>query len=255
MRTRLSSAPHRRTVPSASATQPSTASRTDASGNSTDGTFTVYVRSAAEQLQSLPGCCERVDVRRAPNEPQRRSRQRTCSASRAGTRRGHAAQSTTSSVMCEHNRGRQSPWTPRRPSSIRRHVSRPSSAAGHSRRAPTDGRRRAAGVPCGPLPLTRERTPPARSDRGTPRLLDDEDMTRLGWIGTGVMGASMCGHVLDAGYAVTVTDAHAAKADALVERGAAWADTPPPSRSRATSSSRWSGTPPRWRRCCSVTTA
>jgi 3-hydroxyisobutyrate dehydrogenase len=24
--------------------------------------------------------------------------------------------------------------------------------------------------------------------------------TRVGWIGTGVMGASMCGHVLAAGY-------------------------------------------------------
>ena len=28
--------------------------------------------------------------------------------------------------------------------------------------------------------------------------------TRIGWIGTGVMGRSMCGHVLDAGYQVTV---------------------------------------------------
>ena len=30
------------------------------------------------------------------------------------------------------------------------------------------------------------------------------DNTRIGWIGTGVMGASMCGHLLDAGYPVTL---------------------------------------------------
>ncbi len=28
--------------------------------------------------------------------------------------------------------------------------------------------------------------------------------TRLGWIGTGVMGASMCGHLIDKGFAMTV---------------------------------------------------
>ena len=28
--------------------------------------------------------------------------------------------------------------------------------------------------------------------------------TRIGWIGTGVMGASMCGHLLAAGYRATV---------------------------------------------------
>ena len=30
------------------------------------------------------------------------------------------------------------------------------------------------------------------------------DKTRIGWIGTGVMGASMCGHLLRAGFAATV---------------------------------------------------
>jgi len=28
--------------------------------------------------------------------------------------------------------------------------------------------------------------------------------TRIGWIGTGVMGASMCGHLLKAGFSATV---------------------------------------------------
>lgn len=50
--------------------------------------------------------------------------------------------------------------------------------------------------------------------------------TRVGWIGTGVMGASMCGHVLARGYRVTVYNRSREKARALVDRGAAWADTP-----------------------------
>jgi len=49
--------------------------------------------------------------------------------------------------------------------------------------------------------------------------------TRIGWVGTGVMGASMCGHLVDGGYAVTVHSRTRAKADAIVARGAAWAST------------------------------
>jgi 3-hydroxyisobutyrate dehydrogenase len=52
------------------------------------------------------------------------------------------------------------------------------------------------------------------------------DKTRVGWIGTGVMGRSMCGHILDAGYRITVFNRTRSKADALVERGAKWADSP-----------------------------
>jgi 3-hydroxyisobutyrate dehydrogenase len=48
----------------------------------------------------------------------------------------------------------------------------------------------------------------------------------LGWIGTGIMGRSMCGHLLDKGYPVTVHSRTRAKADDLVARGARWADTP-----------------------------
>jgi 3-hydroxyisobutyrate dehydrogenase len=50
--------------------------------------------------------------------------------------------------------------------------------------------------------------------------------TRLGWIGTGVMGASMCGHLLAAGYRLTVHNRTKRKAEPLLERGAAWADCP-----------------------------
>jgi 3-hydroxyisobutyrate dehydrogenase len=52
------------------------------------------------------------------------------------------------------------------------------------------------------------------------------ESTRVGWIGTGVMGSSMCGHVLDAGYAVTVHNRTRSRAEPLLARGATWADTP-----------------------------
>jgi 3-hydroxyisobutyrate dehydrogenase len=44
--------------------------------------------------------------------------------------------------------------------------------------------------------------------------------TRIGWIGTGVMGSSMCGHLLAAGYQATVYNRTPEKAKALVEKGA-----------------------------------
>jgi 3-hydroxyisobutyrate dehydrogenase len=49
---------------------------------------------------------------------------------------------------------------------------------------------------------------------------------KVGWIGTGVMGAPMCGHLLTAGYAVSVTSRTRSKADALIEQGARWCETP-----------------------------
>jgi 3-hydroxyisobutyrate dehydrogenase len=48
---------------------------------------------------------------------------------------------------------------------------------------------------------------------------------RVGWIGTGVMGSSMCGHVLDAGYPVMLFTRSRERAEPLLERGAAWADS------------------------------
>ena len=50
--------------------------------------------------------------------------------------------------------------------------------------------------------------------------------TRIGWIGTGVMGSSMCGHVLTAGYRVSLCSRTKAKAQPLVDLGATWADDP-----------------------------
>lgn len=48
----------------------------------------------------------------------------------------------------------------------------------------------------------------------------------IGWIGCGVMGTSMCGHLLAAGHPVTVYSRTKVRADDLVARGAVWAETP-----------------------------
>jgi 3-hydroxyisobutyrate dehydrogenase len=50
--------------------------------------------------------------------------------------------------------------------------------------------------------------------------------TRIGWIGTGVMGSSMCGHLIDRGFACTVYNRTRDKAAGLLDKGAAWADSP-----------------------------
>lgn len=50
--------------------------------------------------------------------------------------------------------------------------------------------------------------------------------TRIGWIGTGVMGLSMCGHLMAAGHPATVFNRTEAKARPLLDRGAAWAGSP-----------------------------
>ena len=39
--------------------------------------------------------------------------------------------------------------------------------------------------------------------------------TKIGWVGTGVMGLSMCGHMLKHGYEVTVTTRTKSKAKPL----------------------------------------
>jgi 3-hydroxyisobutyrate dehydrogenase len=50
--------------------------------------------------------------------------------------------------------------------------------------------------------------------------------TKLGWIGTGVMGKSMVGHLMDKGFSATVYNRSKAKAEPLIAKGAKWADTP-----------------------------
>lgn len=48
----------------------------------------------------------------------------------------------------------------------------------------------------------------------------------LGWIGTGIMGRSMCGHLLDHGHRVTIHSRTKSKTEELLQKGAAWADSP-----------------------------
>src|SRR2546421_287633 len=49
---------------------------------------------------------------------------------------------------------------------------------------------------------------------------------RIGWIGTGIMGASMCGHLMAAGHPVTIFNRTRTRAEDLIARGATWADSP-----------------------------
>ena len=62
--------------------------------------------------------------------------------------------------------------------------------------------------------------------------------TRIGWIGTGVMGSSMCGHLIAAGYSATIFNRTADKAKPLVNKGAKLADSPRAVARLPTSSSR-----------------
>lgn len=48
----------------------------------------------------------------------------------------------------------------------------------------------------------------------------------VAFIGTGIMGERIAGHLMDAGYALTVHNRTREKAEGLLARGARWADTP-----------------------------
>ncbi|MDO5113634.1 MAG: NAD(P)-dependent oxidoreductase [Planctomycetia bacterium] len=48
----------------------------------------------------------------------------------------------------------------------------------------------------------------------------------IGWIGTGIMGAAMCGRLLENGYACTVFNRTRQRAETLLQKGATWADSP-----------------------------
>jgi len=50
--------------------------------------------------------------------------------------------------------------------------------------------------------------------------------TRIGWVGTGVMGSPMCGHLIDAGYPATVYNRTIQKTEPLAAKGAKVAGSP-----------------------------
>jgi len=51
-------------------------------------------------------------------------------------------------------------------------------------------------------------------------------MERIGFVGTGVMGLPMAGHLMDAGYPLGVSNRTRERAEPLLERGAQWHDGP-----------------------------
>ena len=55
--------------------------------------------------------------------------------------------------------------------------------------------------------------------------LDSEIKPSIGFIGLGIMGASMAGHLLATGYPVNVYNRSKEKTNALVEKGAQWCNT------------------------------
>jgi 3-hydroxyisobutyrate dehydrogenase len=54
----------------------------------------------------------------------------------------------------------------------------------------------------------------------------NDEAVKVGWIGTGVMGSPMCGHLLAAGYPVKVFSRTKERASSLVEQGARWCASP-----------------------------
>ena len=52
------------------------------------------------------------------------------------------------------------------------------------------------------------------------------EKTKIGWIGTGIMGHPMCVRLLDRGFSVSVHDLLKDKAADLLEKGAEWAGSP-----------------------------
>lgn len=59
-----------------------------------------------------------------------------------------------------------------------------------------------------------------------PLPLATPQTTKIGWIGTGVMGASMCQNLMNAGYSMGVFSRTRSKAQPLIDQGAMWCDSP-----------------------------
>jgi 3-hydroxyisobutyrate dehydrogenase len=55
---------------------------------------------------------------------------------------------------------------------------------------------------------------------------DKQQSTRIGWIGTGVMGRWMCQHLMQHGYSAIVHTRTPSKAQRLLDQGARWAASP-----------------------------
>ena len=51
------------------------------------------------------------------------------------------------------------------------------------------------------------------------------EIKKIGFVGTGIMGAAMAGHLMDAGFDVSVYNRTKSKAQGLIDRGARWCET------------------------------
>lgn len=58
-----------------------------------------------------------------------------------------------------------------------------------------------------------------------PILISNKN-TRIGWIGTGIMGGPMCGHVLAGGYRTSIYNRTKSKAEDLINKGGVWCTSP-----------------------------
>src|SRR5438445_4667063 len=86
---------------------------------------------------------------------------------------------------------------------------------------PTAGAAATIGTGC------EEQTPGVFQTRSTMAITKAEPgKTRVGWIGTGVMGRWMCQHLATKGYAATVYNRSKDKAQPLLDLGAKWAAAP-----------------------------
>ena len=54
----------------------------------------------------------------------------------------------------------------------------------------------------------------------------ERNTAKIGWIGTGIMGASMAMHLADAGYKISIYTRTRNKAEKLISRGCVWHDSP-----------------------------
>jgi len=54
----------------------------------------------------------------------------------------------------------------------------------------------------------------------------DVTKTKIGWVGTGVMGNAMCQHLMAAGYKATIYTRTKSKAQNLINKGAFWVNNP-----------------------------
>ena len=58
------------------------------------------------------------------------------------------------------------------------------------------------------------------------RRMMNMGIKNIGFIGTGIMGAAMAGHLMEAGFSVSVYNRTKAKAEGLIARGAKWWESP-----------------------------